>query len=373
MRYILADVAEQISERENNPSTSAFDKFIGLEHYESGKAVIEKYGITSNLDSAMKIARAGDILVARRNVYLRRAALTKFDALTSGDSIVLRVKDKSLARILPFVLNTDDFWDYADQHSDGSMSKRLSPKMLLNYSFSIRDDLDLDLVSEMLWTAEDTLQAYNKLLVETDNMVKARFVEMFGNPEENPMNWPIRTFSDVAVIDGKMTTDYEKYADYPHIGIDSIEKGTGALSGYRTVREDNVISSKYVFGPSHILYSKIRPVLNKVALPNFEGLCSADCYPILVNETICRKKFFAHVMRSDFFLKYVLSLSARSQMPKVNRTQLAGFKFPCPPVEKQDEYVLLIEQSDESKLALKDAIAALKATKKSIMRDAFDC
>ena len=46
-----------------------------------------------------------------------------------------------------------------------------------------------------------------------------------------------------------MTTDYMFYADYPHIGIDSIEKDTGVLSGFRTVKEDNVISGKYVFTP----------------------------------------------------------------------------------------------------------------------------
>ena len=145
-----------------------------------------------------------------------------------------------------------------------------------------------------------------------------------------------------------MTKEYEKYADYPHIGIDSIEKNTGILSGYRTVQEDNVISPKYYFGPQHILYSKIRPALNKVALPDFEGLCSADCYPLLVNG-LCDRKFLAHVMRSDYFLDHVLSYSGRSQMPKVNRKQLEGFSFPCPPIDLQEKFTALIDQSDKSK------------------------
>ena len=45
--------------------------------------------------------------------------------------------------------------------------------------------------------------------------------------------------------------------------------------------EDGVISGKYLFTDKHIIYSKIRPNLNKVALPDFDGLCSADAYPIL--------------------------------------------------------------------------------------------
>lgn len=177
---------------------------------------------------------------------------------------------------------------------------------------------------------------------------QSQFIEMFGDPVDNPMGWPIRKLSDVAKVDGTMTKEYEKYADYPHIGIDSIEKNTGILSGYRTVQEDNVISPKYYFGPQHILYSKIRPVLNKVALPDFEGLCSADCYPLLVTG-MCDRKFLAHVMRSDYFLDYVLSYSGRSQMPKVNRKQLEGFSFPCPPIELQKKFTVLIDQSDKSK------------------------
>lgn len=177
---------------------------------------------------------------------------------------------------------------------------------------------------------------------------KSQFIEMFGDPVDNPMGWPLRKLSDVVKVDGTMTKEYEKYADYPHIGIDSIEKNTGILSGYRTVQEDNVISPKYYFGPQHILYSKIRPALNKVALPDFEGLCSADCYPLLVTG-MCDRKFLAHVMRSDYFLDYVLSYSGRSQMPKVNRKQLEGFSFPCPPIELQEKFTVLIDQSDKSK------------------------
>lgn len=200
--------------------------------------------------------------------------------------------------------------------------------------------------------AEGQIREYLEFVKQSDKSkftgFKSQFIEMFGDPVDNPMGWPIRKLSDVAKVDGTMTKEYEKYADYPHIGIDSIEKNTGILSGYRTVQEDNVISPKYYFGPQHILYSKIRPALNKVALPDFEGLCSADCYPLLVTG-MCDRKFLAHVMRSDCFLDYVLSYSGRSQMPKVNRKQLEGFSFPCPPIELQKKFTVLIDQSDKSK------------------------
>ena len=182
-----------------------------------------------------------------------------------------------------------------------------------------------------------------------DQAVKSRFIELFGDLKSNPMEWPVVSFTEFAKIDGNMTTDYEKYAGYPHIGIDSIEKGTGALKGYRTVREDGVISGKYIFTPQHIIYSKIRPNLNKVALPDFEGLCSADAYPILPNHSNCNRVFLAIALRSEYFLEYILQFSSRTNLPKVNRKEIAGFRMPLPPLKLQEQFAAFVEQTDKSK------------------------
>ena len=208
-------------------------------------------------------------------------------------------------------------------------------------------------------------------LHELDQLVKSRFIELFGDLKTNPKSWPITAFPEFAEIDGNMTTDYEKYADYPHIGIDSIEKGTGALKGYRTVREDGVISGKYVFTPQHIIYSKIRPNLNKVALPNFDGVCSADAYPILPNPEKCNRVFLAVAMRSEYFLEYILQFSSRTNLPKVNRKEIAGFHMPLPPIELQWQFAAFVEQVDKSKLAVQKGLQELEILKKSLMQQYF--
>lgn len=194
------------------------------------------------------------------------------------------------------------------------------------------------------------IKFHQKQLQKLDELVKARFVEMFGDLKTNPKGWPILSFPEFAEIDGNMTTDYERYADYPHIGIDSIEKGTGKLSGYRTVREDGVISGKYIFTPKHIIYSKIRPNLNKVALPDFYGLCSADAYPVLPNYKNCNRIFLATAMRSEYFLEYILQFSSRTNLPKVNRKEIAGFRMPLPPLSLQEQFATFVEQVDKSKV-----------------------
>lgn len=175
---------------------------------------------------------------------------------------------------------------------------------------------------------------------------------MFGDLKSNNKVWHIANFKDCAEIDTNMVHDFEGYEDYPHIGIDSIEKDTGRLVGYRTISEDGVISGKYLFTPKHIIYSKIRPNLNKVALPEFNGLCSADAYPILVKEDVCNREFLGYTLRSKYFLDYILAFSNRTNLPKVNKNQVEGFSLPLPPVELQNQFADFIKQVDKSKLQI---------------------
>ena len=218
-----------------------------------------------------------------------------------------------------------------------------------------KEPLKLPLLSEQKRIAaifekiDSIIEFRNTQLAQLEQVVKSRFIELFGDFKTNPKMWPIVPFTEFAEIDGNMTTDYEKFADYPHIGIDSIEKGTGELKGYRTVREDGVISGKYIFTPQHIIYSKIRPNLNKVALPKFDGLCSADAYPILPNRSNCNRIFLAVAMRSEYYLDYILQFSSRTNLPKVNRKEIAGFRMPLPPLELQEQFATFVEQTDKSK------------------------
>lgn len=204
------------------------------------------------------------------------------------------------------------------------------------------------------------IKHYEMILKEYDVLVKARFIEMFGDLRTNNKNWQVVSFNECASIDTNMIRDFERYEDYPHIGIDSIEKDTGRIFGYRTISEDGVISGKYLFTPKHIIYSKIRPILNKVALPDFIGLCSADAYPILVKDTVCTREYFGYTLRSRVFLDYILAFSSRTNLPKVNKSQVEGFKLPLPPIELQNQFADFVQQVDKSRFDIKKSITELE-------------
>ena len=161
--YRLYDFANPISVAITNPSQSGYSRFVGLEHYDSGELVVKRYSGTELLTTTAKAFEKNDILIARRNVYLKRAGIVFFDGITSGDSIVLRIKEdcksitgvpKELAqRIVPIVLNSEQFWKYANKHADGMNSKRISKEMLLAYEFELPSLEEQRVLADKLWAA----------------------------------------------------------------------------------------------------------------------------------------------------------------------------------------------------------------------------
>ena len=231
----------------------------------------------------------------------------------------------------------------------GATMRHLTKKVFESLPFSYPNRSEQLTIAKRLDDIQRQIYLAEKQISKLDSLVKSRFVEMFGDLKSDTNGWPIKPFETFAIIDTHMANDLTPYLDMPHIGIDSIESGTGRLSGYRTVAEDGIISGKYPFTPEHLIYSKIRPSLNKVALPDFSGVCSADAYPILPIAGECNRVYLAEVMRSAYFLEYILPLSGRAQMPKVNKKALSGFSMPLPPIELQQQFAAFAAQVDKSR------------------------
>lgn len=138
--YSIGDLAVEVPDRTDNPQKSGIEKFIGLEDFESGELTIHKFSSTEKLVSAMKLCKQGDVLFARRNAYLKRASLTEFDAVCSGDVIVMRANEKFiLPKFLILIMNTDEFWEFAISNAAGTMSKRVKWRDLATYTLELPD------------------------------------------------------------------------------------------------------------------------------------------------------------------------------------------------------------------------------------------
>ena len=159
-------------------------------------------------------------------------------------------------------------------------------------------------------------------------------------PFELPQDWEWVRFSSIAQISSNLVNSGE-YPDFPHIAPDNIEKGTAKLFNVKTVSEDHVKSDNHHFYTGQIIYSKIRPLLRKAVIAPFDGLCSADMYPI---ETMLCREYLLIILLSDMFNSQVSEkIASRIKMPKINQDELSTILIPVPPLSVQERTILKLK------------------------------
>jgi len=214
----------------------------------------------------------------------------------------------------------------------------------------------------------DRLTAIDKARTATEAQLKAAKAlpaaylrQVFDSPEAQ--KWKRKKFGDVArIVASQVDPKIPEYGVLPHVNGENIESGTGRLTYLNTAEEEGMTSGKYMFDPGDVLYSKLRPYLRKVVLVDFQGLCSADMYPIKFDPQWLDSEFSVWLLLSDKFTSYANEASARARMPKLNREQLFEWEALIPPLKKQQEIAAFINQQSQATNTLVDALQSQLTT-----------
>lgn len=183
-----------------------------------------------------------------------------------------------------------------------------------------------------------------------------------------PPDWDWASFGQVARVASNLV-DPANFSSLPHIAPNHIESETGRLLPYATVGVDAVTSSKHHFYAGQILYSKIRPYLAKVVIVDFDGLCSADMYPV---ETALNTRYLKWWMLTREFTRRAAGEQARTVLPKINRSALGRLPVPVAPPLAQLQIVEILEDHLPRLDAAADYVSAGARRITSLRRAALD-
>ncbi|WP_051120528.1 restriction endonuclease subunit S [Corynebacterium pyruviciproducens] len=143
----------------------------------------------------------------------------------------------------------------------------------------------------------------------------------------------------VGVSDGLVDPLDENFSDLPLIAPNHIEKNLGRLiHPIESAKEQGAISGKGYVRAGQVVYSKIRPALNKVAIAEKDSLCSADMYPLEILGNLT-EQYLLYALLDKRFVDSAVLESSRVAMPKVNRETLGMLKIPLPSLEEQKRIV----------------------------------
>lgn len=323
---------------------------------------VTKQGVVPQLETAAKtidgenrkLICKNDFVINSRSDRRGSCGISEYDGSCSLINTVLKPKRNMCNAYYSFVFRSERFADEFYRWGNGivddlwstkwsNMKRIYIPAPSLQEQHRIADYLNrkcsqIDAIIARQQEVIEKLKAY-KLSVITEAVTKGlnphapmkdSGVEWIG---EIPEHWEVMKFGRCATIKSNLVAP-DDYADYPQISPDSIEKNSGRIIDYKTVKEAGVISWNHLFFKGQVIYSKIRPMLNKVAIAPFDGLCSADMYPI---ETSNDTQFLVYLMLSDYFTSQVgLVTENRVKMPKINQNELSAIMVTIPPQSEQE-------------------------------------
>jgi len=138
----FGDICREVKLTTKDPITDGYERYVGLEHMDSGSLKLKRWGIISeDKPSFTRVFRKGNILFGKRRPYLKKAAIADFDGVCSGDIIVIEPSQKlSVPEVLPFIVQSEEFWQWAIKTSSGSLSPRTKFKSLAEFSLKISND-----------------------------------------------------------------------------------------------------------------------------------------------------------------------------------------------------------------------------------------
>jgi len=180
-------------------------------------------------------------------------------------------------------------------------------------------------------------------------------------------NWEDKVIMSTNMVDPRCG----EYDNLPHIGPGNIESFTGRLfDNVKSVKEDKLISGKFLFESGDIIYGKINPQLGKYVYAPYKGLCSADTY-VLRSKNGLDQSFLYTVLQTDSFFRYSVSVSMRSGMPKINRDELNEFNFIAPFSNEQYKIGTMILSIENLITLHQRKYEKLKNIKKALLQKMF--
>ena len=205
-------------------------------------------------------------------------------------------------------------------------------------------------------------------LSKLDELVKSRFIELFGLPVSNSKGWNTEKMREIAPA-GNYSGGFED--DVWLLNLDMVEAQTGRILDYFYINEKEVGNSTCTFDTTNVLYSKLRPYLNKVVIPDRCGYATSELIPLKPNPMKLERTYLAFMLRSDEFVNMINEKVAGAKMPRVSMSDFREFDVPVPPMELQEQFDAFVEQTDKSKLAIQASLEKLETLKKALIQKYF--
>jgi Restriction endonuclease S subunits len=181
-KYRFDEVCRQVNEATKDPYAEGLDHVIGLEHIEPNNLHITQWDTLEKETTFTRKFRKGQVLFGRRRAYQRKVAYADFDGICSGDILVFEaIEDVLLPELLPFLIQSEGFFQKALATSAGSLSPRTKFKDLADYEFLLPPKAEQKRLAELLWAADEVVEKEKRELQGLEKLYYSTISDVFRN------------------------------------------------------------------------------------------------------------------------------------------------------------------------------------------------
>ena len=289
---------------------------------------------------------------------------------------VLRPNKKMMmGEWLYYLTVSPTFRKEAERNMTGSAGQKRVPKSFLeNYHVNIPVLSEQHQQVQVLNNIFALLSLRKQQLAKLDELVKSRFVEMFGDPVSNEREWNVETLNDVCteIGDGLHgTPEYDDNGEYPFINGNNLINGAIEITPATKKVNAEIYKKHYIDISANALLLSINGTLGKLAFYNGEKvmLGKSACYCNFKPEI--NRAFVYGVMKTEAFAGFLEKSATASTIKNVGLKAIRGYKLIMPPQALQMQFIEFSNQVDKSKLAVQQSIDQLETLKKSLMQKYF--
>ena len=379
-KYRFEQIAINSTEKKKPVEEDRFT-YLGLEHLDSGSLKVTRFGSEVAPIGEKLVMHKGDVLFGKRRAYQKKVAIAPFDGIFSAHGMVLRPREDVIDKsFFPLFISSDYFLDAAIKISVGSLSPTINWRDLKTLEFELPDLATQRKLAETLWSINDTMETYKKLIAATDELVKSQFMELFGDPVTNTQGREVRPFKDF-MLDIRYGTSqpptFNELGEFKFIRATNIKAGRITENGMLRISADEAAKiEKCRLNGNEIIIVRSGANTGDTCVVTDEYRDQYAGYDIIVtlNLEIANPVFFNELMNTHYMQAIIKPLTVRAAQPHINSEQVQNLPMLVVPLQEQEQFATFVRQSDRSKFAalscsnlnLSSDLVTSKATQKGL-------
>lgn len=330
----------------------------------------------SEIGSSKKVFEPNEILLSRIVPHIRRCWVVGKSEnnrqIGSGEWIVFK-SDKVHPQYLRHYLMSDIFNQMFMKtvKGVGGSLLRADPKQVARFKLNIPPLETQKKIASILDAADAYRQKTKALIQKYDELTQSLFLEMFGDPVTNPKGWEKNEMKVLCSFEKNSVKPQDIKSGDIYIGLECIEKESGTIIEKFEVERGEVKSNKFKFDSDYILYGKLRPYLNKVANPDFEGICSTDIIPIKPRQDKSNKYFIISLMRGSWFVSFANENTSGANLPRISPKKIEKYQAINPPIELQNQFADRVQEIEKQKAQAQESLEKAEELFSSLLQRAF--